>query len=954
MQKHLIGIDLGTANSALAFRDAKTDKTTIQTLQFRPEYQVSGREGQTPILPSLVTFCVDGAQWVGNDARSKYINAVDDRGDILIGDVKNWIGDRGKHYSIPGNKKVTPIDVSTIILQKMRDKFTAKHGYLPSEAVICIPASFDPAYREATIEAAKNAGITEVNLLDEPRAVIYYLEYQLTQDAISNFFNDFGKESLNCMVYDFGGGTVDVSFHEVSRKQNLPLSINDYGISCYKQLGGNSFDKALLKWILNQHNIIEDKIPEHKRFALQAVCEEFKISLSGKGSEILNPLSQLWENIEKKWELLEKIDDVPDINFTQYGYNIVQKMNSKQYINIMNDLMAWEDTETTENPRISIVEPIIDVLKKAQQANGGKFIWPDIVFLNGQMCNFFLVLRRLRKFFPSNIRIISSLKEDWIDYGTAVAIGAVQYASFLKSQYTLLQRQTIRTSECYALQIQDRGEICWYSLCDKGDVLYKEGKEGEIDDLELPPKSHGMKILVYSAEDKQKLDEGNGKAIIYKEFELNTIYKNYEKITPVKVQWKISRERIITLKIINRDTSEEIATLTSTNSQDTSIDFNVSMISPSKGIVTNSTKSEQNEKIQFLQNWHRRVPFKPQGEHVPPEKIDKIIDLFKIDKSDFNKMEHESSKIEQEIIKSENGADLAEIIIKEFKKILQDLKKKLPISMNNTCYLFRRFLLLTGGIYPALYHSNDKKNIKIINTLFQESSKFIKDNYLGKTIFINQILQMIIQGWSRMGKDAEGAEEFIKELIQTPNLPPSLYYSSLVPLAKVARGKEFENSKIFDFLAIGLISPIKYSLEIKLPKEHSSNWRENIAWCVGSLAYRKEDIIYSKEKLEDIKLELYRRSQVEEFPKVLQNLLFAISGIFYQPETQNDPIFPATEEEQKKFETLLARIRDKDKSNLLQKYIDLAEYSIKGGKIAELKDELFHLLRRELEKEENS
>lgn len=123
-----------------------------------------------------------------------------------------------------------------------------------TEAVITVPANFDSMMVKATRDAAELAGIKVFNddgserpiLLEEPKAVMYDLINQAVNGELSNWVIDF-SEKKNVMVFDLGGGTLDITLHEVKRREDHPetIKVNDIATNRYTLLGGDNFDKVL-------------------------------------------------------------------------------------------------------------------------------------------------------------------------------------------------------------------------------------------------------------------------------------------------------------------------------------------------------------------------------------------------------------------------------------------------------------------------------------------------------------------------------------------------------------------------------------------------------------------------------------------------------------------------------------------------------------------------------------
>jgi molecular chaperone DnaK len=206
----LIGIDLGTTFSAIATVD-ETGRPII----------VHNGEGSN-VTPSCVQFCENDVVEVGEIPRKSLFLA----GSHAVGRFKRDMGTsvqyeaRGQQYS--------PTDLSTFVLKKLRQEASAALGEI-AQAVVTIPANFSNDAREATMAAARAAGLDVKYIINEPTAAALYYAFKGGTDV-------GGVHA----VYDLGGGTFDVSLVRVSGRDIEVLSTN--GVA---RLGGDDFDGAL-------------------------------------------------------------------------------------------------------------------------------------------------------------------------------------------------------------------------------------------------------------------------------------------------------------------------------------------------------------------------------------------------------------------------------------------------------------------------------------------------------------------------------------------------------------------------------------------------------------------------------------------------------------------------------------------------------------------------------------
>ena len=250
-KEKIIGIDLGTSNSAAAVLQA--GKATI----------VPSAEGTTAYgkaFPSVVAFAKDGQMLVGEPARRQAIS--NPRGTILA--AKRKMGTNFK-YSI-NNKEYTPQQISAFILQKIKKDAEEFIGEPITKAVITVPAYFDDNQRQATKDAGEIAGLEVVRLVNEPTAAS--MAYGL----------DKADKELKILVFDFGGGTLDVTVMDYSEGVFEVKATNGD-----TQLGGTDMDESLMKFIIadfrNKEGIdLSDDDTAMQR--LREAAEKAKIELS--------------------------------------------------------------------------------------------------------------------------------------------------------------------------------------------------------------------------------------------------------------------------------------------------------------------------------------------------------------------------------------------------------------------------------------------------------------------------------------------------------------------------------------------------------------------------------------------------------------------------------------------------------------------------------------------------
>src|SRR3954471_2329522 len=263
----IIGIDLGTTNSVVAVMEGGEPKVI--------ENEEGGRT-----TPSVVAFTKTGERLVGQGAKRQAITNPEN----TIYSIKRFMGRRydevneemkmvpykvqkdGDHVAVMAQgKKYTPPEISAMILQKLKK---AAENYLGSgvtEAVITVPAYFNDAQRPATKDAGRIAGLDVKRIVNEPTAAA--LAYGLDK-----------KKDETIAVYDFGGGTFDISVLEVGEGVIEVKSTNGD-----THLGGDNIDQRILEWLIAEFRKSDGIDLSKDRMALQRLkegAEKAKIELS--------------------------------------------------------------------------------------------------------------------------------------------------------------------------------------------------------------------------------------------------------------------------------------------------------------------------------------------------------------------------------------------------------------------------------------------------------------------------------------------------------------------------------------------------------------------------------------------------------------------------------------------------------------------------------------------------
>ena len=249
----IIGIDLGTTNSCVAF------------LEGGEPVVIPNSEGMRT-TPSVVAF-KDGERMVGNIAKRQAITNPD----RTIASIKRDMGSSRKVH-IEG-KDYTPQEISAMILQKLKTDAEAYLGETVTQAVITVPAYFTDSQRQATKDAGRIAGLEVLRIINEPTAAA--LAYGMDKE-----------NNQKILVYDLGGGTFDVSILEIGDGvfQVLATAGNN-------RLGGDDFDQLIMDYIADdfkKNNGIDLRQDKMALQRLKEAAEKSKIDLSGVAQTTIN------------------------------------------------------------------------------------------------------------------------------------------------------------------------------------------------------------------------------------------------------------------------------------------------------------------------------------------------------------------------------------------------------------------------------------------------------------------------------------------------------------------------------------------------------------------------------------------------------------------------------------------------------------------------------------------
>jgi molecular chaperone DnaK len=374
----ILGIDLGTTNSAMAIMEGGVPKI------------LENIEGNRT-TPSIAAISKNGERLVGAAAKRQAV--INPENTVYA--VKRLIG---RHFSdeevqrdlntMPykivqagegvkvkmGDKEYSPQEVSAMILAKMKADAEAKIGEKITEAIITVPAYFDDSQRQATKDAGQIAGLEVKRIINEPTAA-----------ALAYGFDK--KQGQKIVVYDLGGGTFDVSVLDISADTVEVKATNGD-----THLGGEDFDKRIIDWIITEFKKEQGIDLSKDTLALQRIkesAEKVKIELStAMESEINQPFISTDANGPK---------------------HLVMKINRSKLEELVGDL----------------VDKTIEPCKKALADSGFNLNEINEIVMVGGMTRMPLVQKKVKEFFGKEPNL-SVNPDEVVAMGAAVQAGVLQ------------------------------------------------------------------------------------------------------------------------------------------------------------------------------------------------------------------------------------------------------------------------------------------------------------------------------------------------------------------------------------------------------------------------------------------------------------------------------------------------------------------------------------------------
>jgi len=526
MSKNYVGIDLGTTESTVSVieiegrRDKPMEKLgTLDIYQYNRQHQLD--RNIKGLQSSIYIDRKNQVLYTGDYAKELYssgnmplhtIRSIKTRigGESMIEvpiDNSDIVDKITSMFKASNTKSYNMTELSATLLKTIKNSIDKQCLGGIEEVTITIPAGFDSDERNATIEAGKMAGFKNIHLLDEPTAVL--LNLLNSEDSLNEISSDFFEEEKNIVVYDIGGGTLDISIANVKDNDD-DFNVKIKGRSKRMEFGGDNIDKYIASYFLEEFEKINPSIDE------RTLEDQAKI------------ISRIVSHAQKhKVSFSKKIEKVLD--------NERRRARVKESVNfeIIDNLKISDLTITDEllkdilSPIISdngiLTNPLTKVLKYCKL----KPSEIDLVILTGGSAKFYLVAEVINKYFQG-VEVI-----DFTEYNAVSKGAAIHSFNQDKEDLKKIQLLDVMSDSIYIKRKKGFDKLISHSQEPDSSGSYDFIFEESLDRLEL--------FLYYGSdgEDRWKYKEING--VFY---HLDEFYKKGEKLT---LDWEFTSNKILKL-----------------------------------------------------------------------------------------------------------------------------------------------------------------------------------------------------------------------------------------------------------------------------------------------------------------------------------------------------------------------------------------------------------------------
>ena len=526
MSKNYLGIDLGTTESTVSVieietrRDKPMEKLrTLDIYQYNKQHELD--KNLKGLQSSIYIDRKNQVVYTGEYAKELYssgnmplhtIRSIKTRigGESMIEiplDSSGLIEKITSMFKSSNAKSYNMTELSATLLKTIKNSVDKQCSGGLENVTITIPAGFDSDERNATIEAGKMAGFKEVHLLDEPTAVL--LNLLNSEDSLTEVSDDFFNKQRNIVVYDIGGGTLDISVASVEDNYG-DFDVKIIGRSKRMEFGGDDIDKYIASYFLEEFEKINPSIDE------RTLEEQAKI------------VSRIVSHAQKhKVSFSKKIEKVLD--------NDRRRARVKESVNfeIIDNLKISDLTITDEllkdilSPIISENGILINPLDKVLTSCKLKTSDIDLVVLTGGSAKFYLVSEVINKYFQG-IDII-----DFTEYNAVSKGASIHSFNQNKEDLKKIQIQDIMSDSIYIKRKKGFYELIAHDQEPNSNGRYPFVFEDVLDRLEL--------FLYYGSKSEEKWRYKEISGVFY---QLERVYKTGETLT---LDWEFDENKILKL-----------------------------------------------------------------------------------------------------------------------------------------------------------------------------------------------------------------------------------------------------------------------------------------------------------------------------------------------------------------------------------------------------------------------
>jgi len=525
MGKNYIGIDLGTTETVVSVieiekkNDKPIDKLrTLDIYQYNSSHQL---DKNLKSLPSSIYIDRDNKSiYTGEYAKKLYSDGNNPLNTIRS--IKTRLGGESM-ISIPLSenrsdlKSYNMTELTATLLKTVKYSIDKQINGSIDKVTITIPAGFNSDERDATIEAGKLAGFSDINLLDEPTSVL--LNFLNSEDT--NIDYSFFEEERNIVVYDIGGGTLDISIAKV-KDTDEDFNVDMLGRSKRIDFAGDDIDKCIAAYFLKEFEVtnksIENRTEEEQAVIVSRIvsnAEKSKINFNQTISKVLDkPRRREKAGESVNFEIIDKLK-VTDLKLTD---------------KLLKDILA---------DVISSNGILLNSLKQTLQVAKLKESEIDLVILTGGSGKFYLVEEILRNFLQ-NSEIIEFTQNNSVSIGAAIHSYNLDDTEDLKK----IKIKDIMSNSIYIKREKGFDKLIPHNQKADTKGIYEFIFENTLDRLE---------VFLYYGSDKDEIYNYKEIAGVFEQ--LDRIYKKGEKIN---LDWEFDSNKTIKLffngkELVNSD-----------------------------------------------------------------------------------------------------------------------------------------------------------------------------------------------------------------------------------------------------------------------------------------------------------------------------------------------------------------------------------------------------------------